>query len=148
MKKLVMVLSMFALLASCGQNSSSESQTASASEVKSALVVVQGFKAEPVNAGINPAHGAVEVSVGFIAGSNSCVAAAYDYAIEQTRVGKVIHIEVKSKLNPLYAFRACTAEYMPVSKNLKTVVRFNVWDDVTIYVDNVKSVGNHVKVKI
>lgn len=144
MKRFTLVLAVTAFIASCGrQTESSDLAGAVDAAASGNEVVVQRYSAKPTNGGINPAYGAIDVAVTFVAGSNHCMAVNQNLSIVQVAKGKEVHIVVKANPNKNVA---CTAGYNPETQTLHTTVFVKMSAPVRIYVDNVGKFGNSVNI--
>ncbi len=104
-------------------------------------VVITSPSATPANGGINPDAFALVIKGTVVGGSNACQAAANGITLVQKQIGHTIYVSAVHgrRLNVM-----CTAEYMPVNKELSITVRGSSSAGTSIVVKNVDTLGNDV----
>ena len=149
MKSLLMVLSLTAMLASCGRSESSSIESApNAAQTNGSEVVVLSHKVIGANGGINPTARASEVSVAFQAGSNACVAGLSEFSLVRVVKANVIHLVVKRTINTKIGSVMCPMNYMPVFQTLSTVIRSTEGHVPAVAIDNYKSMSNTLRITL
>lgn len=146
--RLLMVLSVASLLASCGRPESSSLESAQiAAQSHASEVVVLSHKVVGVNGGINPSARASQVSVVIQAGSNECMASGSEFSLERVVNANVIHLVVK-RINKDIRPVMCPMNYMPVFKTLSTVIRSTSGRLPAVAIDNFKSMNNTLRITL